>query len=63
VSGILFRRFTVQATIESVQPSFVHATADETLNKPMFDAWQTSGTILRLAKIAAAKSLPLWTTG
>jgi hypothetical protein len=26
-------------------------------------AWQTSNTILRLATIAAAKQLPLWTTG
>jgi hypothetical protein len=54
---------TVRAAIADVQPSFVHASADETSDKAIFAAWQTSNTILRLAKIAAAKHLPLWTTG
>ena len=54
---------TVRAAMAHVQPSFVHASADETSDKAIFAAWQTSNTILRLAKIAAAKHLPLWTTG
>jgi hypothetical protein len=54
---------TVRAAIADVQPSFVHASADETSDKAIFGAWQTSTTILRLAEIAAAKHLPLWTTG
>jgi hypothetical protein len=49
--------------IAEVQPSFVHASADATSDKAIFGAWQTSNTILRLAKIAFAKHLPLWTTG
>ena len=54
---------TVRTAIAEVQPSFVHASAAETSDKAMFGAWQTSTTVLRLAKIAAAKHLPLWTTG
>jgi hypothetical protein len=54
---------TVRAAIAHVQPSFVHAFADETSDKAIFGAWQTSSTILRLSRIAAAKHLPLWTTG
>jgi hypothetical protein len=55
--------FTVRTAIADVQPSFLHASADETADKAIFAAWQSSTTILRLAKIAAAKHLPLWTTG
>lgn len=54
---------TVRAAIAEVQPSFVHASAEETSDKAIFGAWQTSNTTLRLAKIAASKHLPLWTTG
>jgi hypothetical protein len=54
---------TVRAAIAKAQPSFVHASADETSDKAISAAWQASNTILRLAKIAAAKHLPLWTTG
>jgi len=54
---------TVRAAIADVKPSFVHASAEETSDKAIFGAWQSSNTILRLAKIAAAKHLPLWTTG
>ena len=54
---------TVRAAIADVQPSFVPASTNETSDKAIFGAWQTSNTILRLAKIAAAKHLPLWTTG
>jgi hypothetical protein len=54
---------TVKTAIADAQPSLVHASADETSDKAIFAAWQTSNTILRLAKIAAAKHLPLWTTG
>ena len=54
---------TVRAAIAEVQPSFVHASADAMSDNAIFGAWQTSYTILRLAKIASAKHLPLWTTG
>jgi hypothetical protein len=54
---------TVRAAIADVQPSLAHISAHEESNKPIIGAWQTSSTILRLAKIAAAKHLPLWTTG
>ena len=54
---------TVRAAIAEAQPSFVHASANQTSDKAIFGAWQTSNTTLRLAKIAAAKHLPLWTTG
>lgn len=53
---------TVRAAIADVQPSFLHASADETADKPIVTAWQSSTTVLRLAKLAAAKHLPLWTT-
>jgi hypothetical protein len=54
---------TVRAAIAKVQPSFVHASTDETAHKEMFAAWQASSAILRLANIATAKHLPFWTTG
>lgn len=53
----------VRTAIADVQPSFVHASASETSDKAIFGAWQTSNAILRLAKLAAARHLPLWTTG
>jgi hypothetical protein len=46
-----------------MQPSVAHAIATDTSDKVIVGAWQTSNTILRLATIAAAKRLPLWTTG
>jgi hypothetical protein len=54
---------TVRAAIADVQPSFLDASAEATSDKAIFAAWQSSSTILRLAKIAATKHLPLWTTG
>jgi hypothetical protein len=54
---------TVRAAITDTQPSVAHATAADTSDKVIVGAWQTSNTLLRLATIAAAKKLPLWTTG
>jgi hypothetical protein len=54
---------TVRAAIADVKPSFVHASAEERSHKAIFGAWQSSNIIMRLAKIAAAKHLPLWKTG
>jgi hypothetical protein len=54
---------TVRAAIVSAQPSAVHSSATENSDQVMAGAWQTSNTILRLATVAAAKHLPLWTTG
>lgn len=54
---------TVRAAIADAQPSVIHSPAAETTDQVMVAAYQTSNTILRLATIAAAKHLPLWTTG
>jgi hypothetical protein len=54
---------TVRAAIADTQPSVAHVTAADTSDRVIVAAWQTSNTILRLATIAAAKQLPLWTTG
>jgi hypothetical protein len=54
---------TVRAAIAGAQPSVIHSPAAETSDRVMVAAWQTSNTILRLATIAVAKHLPLWTTG
>jgi hypothetical protein len=54
---------TVRAAIADSPPSVADATAADTSDKVIVAAWQTSNTILRLATIAAAKQLPLWTTG
>jgi hypothetical protein len=54
---------TVRAAIVDTQPSVIHSSAAETSEQVIVAAWQTSSTILRLATIAAAKHLPLWTTG
>jgi len=54
---------TVRAAIASAQPSVVHSSAAENSNQVIVAAWQTSNTMLRLAMVAAAKHLPLWTTG
>jgi hypothetical protein len=54
---------TVRAAIADVQPSVIDFPAAETSDQVMVAAWQASNTILRLATIAAAKHLPLWTTG
>ena len=52
-----------RAAIADTQPSVIHSSATNTSDKVIVPAWQTSTTILRLATIAAAKHLPLWTTG
>jgi hypothetical protein len=54
---------TVRTAISDAQPSVIHSPAAATSDRVMVAAWQTSNTILRLATIAAAKQLPLWTTG
>jgi hypothetical protein len=54
---------TVRAAIADTQPSVIHSSATSISDKVIVPAWQTSSTILRLATIAAAKHLPLWTTG
>jgi hypothetical protein len=54
---------TVRADIVDTQPSIIHFSALEASDKVIAAAWQTSNTILRLANIAVAKHLPLWTTG
>jgi hypothetical protein len=54
---------TVRTAIANTQPSVIHSSATNTSDKVIVPAWQTSNTILRLAAIAAAKHLPLWTTG
>ena len=54
---------TVRAAIADADPSLIHSSAAQTSDKVIVAAWQTSNTILRLATIATAKHLPLWTTG
>jgi hypothetical protein len=54
---------TVRAAVADTQPSVIHSSATNTSDKVIVPAWQTSSTILRLATIAAAQHLPLWTTG
>jgi hypothetical protein len=54
---------TVRAAIADAGPSLIHSSAAQTSDKVIVAAWQTSNKILRLATIATAKHLPLWTTG
>jgi hypothetical protein len=54
---------TVRAAIADADPLIIHSSADQTSDQVIVAAWQTSNKILRLATIAAAKHLPLWTTG
>jgi hypothetical protein len=54
---------TVRAAIAEAQPLVIHPSVAETSDRVMVAAWQASNTILRLATIAAAQHLPLWTTG
>jgi hypothetical protein len=49
--------------IVDTQPSVARAYAADTSDKILGAAWQTSNTIWRLATLAVAKGLPLWTTG
>jgi hypothetical protein len=42
-------------------PTLSHSSAAQTSDRVIVAAWQTSNTILRLATVAAAKHLPLWT--
>jgi hypothetical protein len=53
----------VRAAIASAQPSVVHSSAAENSDQVIVGACQTSNTIRRLATVAAAKHLPLWTRG
>jgi hypothetical protein len=52
---------TVRAAIASARPSVVRFSAAVNSDQVIVAAWQTSNAILRLATIAAAKHLPLWT--
>jgi hypothetical protein len=54
---------TVRAAIADAQPSVLHSSVAETSVQVLVAAWQASTTIVRLATIAAAQHLPLWTTG
>jgi hypothetical protein len=54
---------TVRAAVADAGPSLIHSSAVQTSDKVIVAAWQTSNTILRFATIAAARHLPLWTTG
>jgi hypothetical protein len=54
---------SVRAAIADAQPSVLHSSVAETSDQVMVAAWQASTTIARLATIAAAQHLPLWTTG
>ena len=63
VFRLLDEVITVRAAIAEVQPSFVHASVNESSDKAIFGAWHASDITLRLAKKACAKHLPLWTTG
>jgi hypothetical protein len=53
----------VRSAIVEAQPSVRHSPASETSSPALVAAWQASNTIVRLAKIAVAQHLPLWTTG
>jgi len=53
----------VRAAIAIVNPSITNGAVHEASNKAVFGAWQSSNVLLRLAEIATAKRLPLWTTG
>jgi hypothetical protein len=53
----------VRSAIVEAQPSVRHSLASETSRPALVAAWQASNTIVRLAKIAIAQHLPLWTTG
>lgn len=53
----------VRAAIADADPSLIHSSAAQTSDNVIVAAWQASSTILRLATIATAKPLPLWTTG
>jgi hypothetical protein len=54
---------TLRAAIADVQPSLLHSSAAEVSDQVMVAAWQISNTVVRLATIAAARHLPLRTTG
>jgi hypothetical protein len=54
---------TVRAAMTDADPSLKHFSAAQTSDRVIAAAWQTSNTIWRLATIATAKHLPLWTTG
>jgi hypothetical protein len=55
---------TVRAAIVDAQSSVIQSSAaGASTEQVRVAAWQTSSAILRLATIAAAKHLPLWTTG
>jgi hypothetical protein len=54
---------TVRAAIADALPSVLHSSAAEISDQVMAAAWQASNTVLRLATIATAQHLPLWTTG
>ena len=64
VSRLLDEVSTVRVGIVEADPSVVHLSeSDEPPEETLAAAWQASMTILRLATLAAARHLPLSTTG
>lgn len=66
--GSIFRLLdevsAVRAGIADVDPSAARSTESDAASEQILAvAWQTSATILRLATLAIARHLPLWTTG
>lgn len=62
-SCLLDEIIVVRAALAEADPSVQRAAEIGTLEYSLAAAWQTSTTVLRLARIAARKHLPLWTTG
>jgi hypothetical protein len=54
---------SVRSAIAEAHPSVRHSSDSEASYPALVAAWQASNTIARLAKIAVAQHLPLWTTG
>jgi hypothetical protein len=53
----------VRSAIAEAQPSIGDSFPNEPSRSALAAAWQTSNTVVRLAKIAVVRHLPLWTTG
>jgi len=63
VPYLLDEIIAIRAGIAEADPSVTRAAAIDIPEYSLAAAWQTSGTVLRLAAIASRKRLPLWTTG
>jgi len=53
----------VRSTIAEAEPSVLHCSPSESSGSALVAAWQASNTVVRLARIAVARHLPLWATG